>query len=46
MVMAINVMAGVKVKMKAMVRDAIAWGSNVFNVRVWDTELMSAQASL
>ena len=46
MVMAINRILGVKVKFKAMVRDTTSRGSNVFNVRGGDIELMSAQAPL
>ena len=42
MVMAINIMPGVKVKIKAMVRDVNSRGSNVFDVWVWDIELVSA----
>ena len=46
MIMAINIMAGVKVKIEAMPKDVTARGSDVFAVRVWDIEVRSAWAPL
>ena len=46
MVMAIYIILGVKVKIEAMMEDAAARGSEVFDVRGGDIELVSAQASL
>ena len=42
MVMAINIIPGVKVKIKTMTRHVTTRGSNVFDVMVGDIELMSA----
>ena len=44
--MSINVIPEVKVKIEATVEDTTARGSNVFDVRVRDIKLVSAQAPL
>ena len=46
MVMAINIILGVKVKIKAMVRDATTRGSNVLNARSGGIKLVSDQSPL
>ena len=46
MVMEINVIPVVKVKIETVVRDVTPRGLNVFDVRVWDIKLMSAQVPL
>ena len=46
MIMAINLIPGVKAKTEAVVRDVTARGLNVFNARVGDIKLVSARASL
>ena len=46
MVMEINVLPGIKAKIKTMVRDAAARGLNVSNARDGDIKIASAQAPL
>ena len=41
MVIEINIIPGIKATTETIERDMITKGSNIFNVRVWDIELMS-----